>query len=103
MGSLTLSYDNNGNTLIDYYGHHLQYDAWNHIGGFYNDNGSGGTGTLIKSFAYDGIGRRITETLDGQHPRETFFSAAWQDIEESISDSGMQLSSRTVYSHVYVD
>jgi RHS repeat-associated protein len=97
MGTLTLAYDYNGNTTTDDQGHTLVYDAWNRL-----VQVNSGTLTL-KSYAYDGIGRRITESAPSTNPTELYYSSGWQDIEERINASGLTLHTQYVWSPVYVD
>lgn len=100
MGSLTLSYDHNGSVTTDDLGHHLTFDAWNHLVGVYNDNGSGGVGTLIVAYAYDGAGRRIRESHATGSPTEFYYSSQWQVVEER---QGLTVTNQYVWSPVYVD
>jgi hypothetical protein len=69
IGSNTLTYDSNGDLTTEDSGHKLAYDAWNRLksvkisGNF-----------LIKSYTYDGVGRRITE-YDGTNTTHDYFAA----------------------------
>lgn len=57
VGSLTLTYDNNGNTTTDDQGHTLVYNAWNELVKVKSSSGA-----LIQSYSYDALGDRITIT-----------------------------------------
>lgn len=89
MGSNTLAFDANGNTTTDQNGRTLVYDAWNRL-----VEAKSGSASLIR-YEYDGVSRRIEEGSTGQ-----FFSAAWQVLEERVSDT---VATSYAWSPVYVD
>ncbi len=79
MGSQTLTYDNAGNLTSISGGNSFVYDAWNHLVQVKNSSG-----TVIKSYSYDGLGRRAldcTSTFTGSH----FYSLSNQDLYTSTS------------------
>ena len=51
IGSLTLTYDNNGNTITDDQGHTLVYNAWNQLVEVKSSSGA-----LIEDYTYDVLG-----------------------------------------------
>jgi len=55
-GTQTLSFDANGNTLVDDQGQHYTYDAWNRLVKVTNSGG-----TTLATYSYDALGRRIVE------------------------------------------
>jgi RHS repeat-associated protein len=93
----TLSYDNNGNVTLDDQGHTLVYDAWNRL----VEVKSGGT--TLRTYAYDGVGRRITEDTPSTDAVEVYYSDQWQVLEERTGSSGLTLHAQYVWSPVYVD
>ena len=60
VGSASLTFDNNGNTLTDQNGFTYTYDAWNRV----MKATPSGTTYHETFYTYDGLGRRISE-LDG--------------------------------------
>jgi RHS repeat-associated protein len=96
-GGASLAFDNNGNTTTDDQGHTLKYDAWNRL--ISVNNGS----SNIVTYAYDGLGRRITETPNGSHPNELYFQGQGQVLEEDVNNSGLSLSADQFWSPVYVN
>ena len=52
--SSTLAYDGNGSTTADEQGRHETYDAWGDLVSV-----AGPTGSVIESYRYDALGRRI--------------------------------------------
>jgi hypothetical protein len=61
-------------------------------------------GTLLESFTYDALGRRITETPTSTGVTDNlYYSSQWQVLEEDISNAGLQLRSVYVWSPVFVD
>ena len=97
VGSSTLTYDANGNTTTDDLGHTLVYDAWNRL--VEVKDGS----TVLKTYAYDGLGRRITEAPNNANPTELYYSAASQVVEERIDAGSVYLHAQYVWSPVYVN
>ena len=77
VGSATLLFDHNGNTLTDQSGQTYTYDAWNRPVLVKN-----AAGTTIASYAYDANGRRINES-----GVDVYFSASGQELEDRVSGS----------------
>ena len=93
VGSSNLSYDKNGNTLVDSAGNHYTYNAWNQIVSVsYN-------GSTIATYTVNGLGERVTENEDGTLT-DVYFSAQWQVVEEDVSGS---MTNQYVWSPVYVN
>jgi RHS repeat-associated protein len=95
-GATTPIYDTNGNLTTDELGQAYKYDAWNRLVQVKNS-----AGTVIASYAYDGLGRRIQETHSGT-VNDLYYSSAWQVLEErtgGVSTATIQY----VWSPVYVD
>ncbi len=78
VGSAGLTFDANGNTLVDDQGLHYTFDAWNRAVSV----SSGGT--TIASYEYDGLGRRVQQT-ESSTTTDIYFDSNWQDIEEQVS------------------
>jgi RHS repeat-associated protein len=97
IGSNSLAYDNNGNSTTDDYGHTLVYDAWNRLVEVKHG------GTTLRTYAYDGIGRRVTEDTPSTDAVEVYYSDQWQVLEERTGASGLTLHAQYVWSPVYVD
>jgi RHS repeat-associated protein len=99
VGSSTLAYDSNGNTTTDETGKQYVYDAWNRLVAV-KDTVANGSGTL-ETFAYDGRGYRITETVTSTSTTTNlYYSSQWQVIEER---QGGTTTTQYVWSPVYVD
>jgi RHS repeat-associated protein len=98
-GSQTIVYDAGGNMAVDDQGRQYQYDAWNRLIAV-NDT----AGMFIKGYAYDGLGRRVSETvLDENHEAVTttlYYSTAGQVLETYVGEDAQE---RDVYSPVYVN
>ncbi|MCI0463316.1 MAG: hypothetical protein L0Z62_40735, partial [Gemmataceae bacterium] len=94
VGSSSLTFDGNGNLKTDEAGQQYVYDAWNRLVQV-KDSGN----TVLASYKYDGLGRRIVETVGGT-TRDLYYSAAWQVLEERVSG---QAQVQYVWSPVYVD
>jgi RHS repeat-associated protein len=84
------TYDNNGNTVTDQLGSTLTYDGWNRLARY--------SGSSSVSYAYDALGRRVSETR-GANVTDLYYSAAWQVVEERTGSNVTQY----VWSPVYVD
>jgi RHS repeat-associated protein len=92
-GASTPGYDANGNTTADETGKGYVYDAWNRL---VRVNNAGGT--LLESYAYDGLNRRIVE--NSGTARDLYYSSAWQVLEERV---GGATQAQYVWSPAYVD
>jgi RHS repeat-associated protein len=85
-GAVTPTYDANGNLTRDEAGRQFVYDAWNRL-----VEVKDASGNLLKSYAYDGLHRRIQETASGT-TTDLYYSSAWQVLEERVcSDSPFPL------------
>ena len=99
VGTLTLTYDSNGNMTTDDAGRTLVYDAWNRL-----VRAQSGQTTLV-SFAYDGTGHRTQETASGT-TTDLYYTTSWQIAEERVSVSygnAGTVQSQNVWSPVYVN
>ncbi|MFQ3649983.1 MAG: RHS repeat-associated core domain-containing protein [Gemmataceae bacterium] len=93
-GAVTPTYDANGNLTRDEAGRQFVYDAWNRLVQIKD-----AAGATLKSYAYDGLHRRVQETAGGT-TTDLYYSDAWQVLEERI---GGQTTVQYVWSPVYVD
>jgi RHS repeat-associated protein len=93
-GATTPTFDANGNMTGDETGRQFVYDAWNRMVEVKNSGG-----TSLKTFEFDGLNRRISETASGT-TRDLYYSAQWQVLEERVSGNTER---RYVWSPVYVD
>ncbi len=93
-GATTPTYDANGNMTGDETGKQFVFDAWNRLVAVKNSGG-----TTLKTYGYDGLNRRVTETASSV-TTDLFYSAAWQVLEEKV---GSNTTKRYVWSPVYVD
>jgi len=60
-------------------------------------------GTTLKTYGYDGLHRRISETASDT-TTDFYYSDAWQVLEERVTSHGRQsVSAQYVWSPVYVD
>ena len=94
VGSATLTYDANGNTLTDDAGQQYVYDAWNRLVTVKDP-----TGTTIAAYTYDAQGQRVTET-HGNTTTALYYSSNWQVIEEVEAGT---TTKQYVWSPFYVD
>ena len=85
VGSATLNYDTNGNTLTDGTGQQYVYDAWNRLMTVKN-----GSGTTIAAYTYDAQGRRVTEAYPGQLMTDLYYSKNWQVLEADVGGAAVQ-------------
>jgi len=91
-GGTAPTYDNNGNTTGDS-GLTYVYDAWNRL--VAAKSGS----TTVAAYAYDALGRRITETYSGTNTtNHLYYSPQWQVIEERQNGTG---TSNVSYQYVW--
>ena len=95
VGSATLSYDADGNTLADNTGQQYVYDAWNRLVTVKN-----ASGTTIAGYTYDAQGRRVTEADPGQLTTALYYSKDWQVLE---TDVGGVAAQQYTWSPFYVD
>jgi YD repeat-containing protein len=75
-------------------GRQFVYDAWNRL-----VEVKDAAGATLKSYAYDGLDRRVQEIANGV-TTDLYYSAAWQVLEERV---GGQTTVQYVWSPVYVD
>jgi RHS repeat-associated protein len=92
VGGNTLGFDNNGNLTTDDHGYTFIYDAWNRL--VQAKNGP----TVLTSYAYDALGRRITENPGTQ--RDLYYSTQWQALEERVGGAAQE---QYVWSPIYLD
>jgi RHS repeat-associated protein len=93
-GATTPTFATNGNMTGDETGKQFVYDAWNRLVGVKNSSG-----TTLKTYAYDGLGRRVSEAASGV-TTDLFYSDSWRVLEEKV---GANTTKRYVWSPVYVD
>ncbi len=96
-----LSYDANGNTLTDEAGKQYVYDAWNHL-----VQVTDSSGTVLKSYTYNSLGYRITETTGSGSSATTttlYYNANWQVVEEDLTTQDSSLKTTYVWSATYID
>ncbi len=93
-GATTPTYDNNGNLTKDQVGQQYKFDAWDRLVEVKNSGG-----TVIASFAYDALNRRISETRSGT-TTDLFYSIDWQVLEERV---GSGVKAQYIWSPIYVD
>jgi RHS repeat-associated protein len=61
------------------------------------------SGTTLKTYEYDGLHRRVSETAGGT-TTDFYYSDAWQVLEERVTSHGRQsVGAQYVWSPVYVD
>jgi RHS repeat-associated protein len=97
-GATTPTYDANGNLTRDETGRQFVYDAWNRL-----VTVKDAVGTTLKSYAYDGLHRRVQETASDT-TTDFYYSDAWQVLEERVTSRGRQsVGAQYVWSPVYVD
>ena len=73
-----ITYDGDGNITKDDHGITYTYDGWNHLV-------SETSGSTVGKYAYDGLGRRISDTqitASGSAITFSFFTQAWQVAED---------------------
>ncbi len=74
-------------------GRQFVYDAWNRLKVVKNSSG-----TVHKTYGYDGLNRRISETTTST--TDLYYSSQWQVLEERVAGA---TSASNVWSSVYVD
>jgi RHS repeat-associated protein len=90
LGSATTPvYDLNGNMTLDQSGLKYIYDAWDRLVAVQNSSG-----TTLETFSYDGLGNRVTNTVNGV-TSDLYYSTQGQVIEEA---SGGNYTTRYVWS-----
>ncbi len=72
---------------------HYTWDAWDRLVAVYADDGNGGMGSLIASYSYDGLNRRIQKVVAaaGSNPAVTtdyYYNQNWQVVEETTTPAG---------------
>jgi len=90
-GATTPTYDSNGNMTGDETGKTFVYDAWNRL--VVVTSGA----TVLKSYEYDGLNRRVTET---ESSVTDLLYSGWKVLEEKV---GANTTNRHVWSPVYVN
>ena len=93
-GATTPTYDANGNLTKDETGRTFTYDSWNRLATVKNP-----AGTLVASYKWDGMGRRVRETR-GSTTTDLYYSDQWQVLEERV---GGVARFSYAWSPVYVD
>jgi RHS repeat-associated protein len=93
QGQGSVTYDANGNLTADGSGNTFVYDAWNRLVAVKNG------GNTLAAYAFDGMGRRISET-HGSTSTDLYYNAGWQVIEEKQNG---QLQARNVWSAAGID
>ena len=93
-GVTTPTYDANGNMTKDETGKQFTFDAWNRLK-VVKDSG----GTTLKTYGYDALNRRVTETVGGT-TTDLYYSSGWQVLEERVGGTARV---SYVWSPVYVD
>jgi RHS repeat-associated protein len=78
-GATSPTFDTNGNMTKDETGKQFVYDAWNRLK-VVKDAG----GATLKTYAYDGLNRRVAETAGGT-TTDLYYSDQWQVLEERVS------------------
>ncbi len=91
-GSADLSFDNDGNTLVDDAGQTLIYNAWDELIAVNNT-----AGTTIALYTYDGDGQRITETDNGGPMTVMYYDASDQLVEQDVAKSDLTLQAQYVW------
>ncbi len=90
-----------GNTLTDEAGKQYVYDAWNHL-----VQVTDSSGTVLKSYTYNSLGYRITETTGSGSSATTttlYYNANWQVVEEDLTTQDSSLKTTYVWSATYID
>jgi hypothetical protein len=97
-----VTYDANGNTTADGSGNQFFYDAWNRLVKVENSGGS-----TLETMTYDGLNRKVTDSVTGGSDTALYYSSAWQVLEErSIGAGGMiatTASTQYTWSPLYVN
>ncbi|MDB5313782.1 MAG: hypothetical protein JWO38_7984 [Gemmataceae bacterium] len=93
-GATTPVYDANGNTTTDETGKQFVYDAWDRL---VMAKSSGGS--ALETYTYDGLGRRVTNTVGGA-TTDLYYSGQLQVVEEQTVT---KYTARYVWSPVYVN
>jgi RHS repeat-associated protein len=89
----TPAFDRNGNMLTDENGQQYEYDVWNRLVAVKSGV------TVLKSYGYDGLNHRVTETASGV-TTDLIYSTEWQVLEEQVEAVTTQ---RYVWGPIYVD
>lgn len=85
----------------------LVYDAWNRLTKVYDDNDADGepdAGELLATYEYDGLRRRIVETIEGDPDvvRDSYYNEAWQVLEVR-RDGDVDAQKQFIWDRRYVD
>ncbi len=94
-GATTPTFDAAGNMTGDETGKQLIYDGWNRLVAVKTSGG-----VYLASYAYDGLGRRVSETPAVGAGTDLYYSSGWQVLEER---AGGVTKESYVWSPVYVD
>ncbi|MDY3560569.1 hypothetical protein R5W23_001813 [Gemmata sp. JC673] len=95
-GATAPTYDANGNMTGDETGRQFVYDAWNRLVAVKSSGG-----TTLKTYAYDGLNRRATETIAATSvTTDLYYSDQWQVLEERVGGNTVE---GYVWSPVYAD
>ena len=94
-GAAAPAFDAAGNMTADETGRQLVYDAWNRLVAVKTSGG-----VYLASYAYDGMGRRVSETPGSGAGTDLYYSSGWQVVEERV---GGVARASYVWSPVYVD
>ena len=87
--------------------HHYVYDAWNRLVKVYAD--TGGTtldpacDTLLATYHYDGLHRRIRKAVNGGHTYDYYYNTAWQLLEVHEDSDTTNPYEQLVWDARYID
>ena len=99
----TPAYDKNGNEIADGQGDTFIYDAWNRLVQEKSSQEKNSQGTVVASYTYDALGRRIQMT-EGGPTTDLYYSMQGQVLEErQETPQGQPVSAQYVWSPVYVN
>jgi YD repeat-containing protein len=90
----TPTYDSAGDMTGDETGKQFVYDAWGRLVTVKDSGGS-----TLATYRYDGLNRRVRETVSGT-TTDFYYSSAWQVLEEDV---GGIAKNSYVWSPVYID
>jgi RHS repeat-associated protein len=96
VGSSSLSYDGNGNTLTDSAGNTYTYDAWNRMA-------TATVGGVTYGYQYDAIGQRIQEDNTSSTTTDLYYDNRGQVVEEHLTNSSGTQVTTNVWGQQYVN